>query len=425
MENTTRDNRDQSCAASATIVIVGAGEAGVAAAAAVRETHAGPVILINGEDRLPYERPPLSKAVLSDETPEPKAIRAADWYQDNGVDLWNDCRVTKIIPSERALKVSSASEERTINYGRLLLATGATPRRLPPPNNGVFYLRTYEDSLALREALRVKSTLLVIGAGVIGLEIASIARRRGLRVTVVDIGDRIMSRAVTPEVSASLLELHLSEGVDVKLNVGSVSVEDSGSRQTILLGNGTRLHSDIVVAGIGVTPDTRLAADAGCAIENGIIVDGRGQTTIDGIYAAGDVASFLHPLFQRAMRVEAWQHAGRHGSHVGRAMVGLVDDYREVPWFWSDQFGLNLQVVGDVMGADDTVWRGEADVRTGFHFANGRLVAATTLNNGRDIRPATKLIVTGFQGSADLLTDRSVPLGKIVSKLLASDPQTA
>lgn len=407
------------------LIIIGAGEAGVAAAAAIRETHAGPIVLVNGEAELPYERPPLSKDVLMSDAPETKKIRPEAWYKENAIELISGQTVTSINPATRSICLGGGAEPSTLAYSKLLLTTGACVRRLPGPDLGVRYLRTFEDGLLLKADITQAQSLLVIGAGVIGLEVASSARRLGLAVTVVDIAERLMARAVAPEVSAILLDLHRAAGVDVRLGVGSVDLKTSPEGPALVLADGTQLRADIIVAGIGVTPDTRLAASAGCTLDNGVVVDGHGRTTIEGIYAAGDVAAFHHPVFGRSMRVEAWQHAGRHGAHVGRAMVGVADDYCEVPWFWSDQFDLNLQVAGIVADVDETVWRGAEGSRTGFHFARGRLAAVTTLNNGRDMRPATKLIAAGYAGDPLKLIDTTLPLGKIVNAALETNAVAA
>lgn len=401
------------------ICIVGAGEAGVAAAATFRqEGFTGRIALLCDEYRFPYERPPLSKEVLLGVEADARLIRPESWYAEMHIDLHLGARVVDIAAADCQLTTNRGGDIAKLSYGKLLLATGARVRELAGCTS-VRYLRTFEEGEALRLALGSAKSIVVIGGGVIGLEVASSATALGLSVTVVDLAPRLMARALAPDVAHWLEALHKDAGVSVLTDVGSVEVEARDGGQTVVLGDGKRLPADLVIAGIGVVPNDGLAQLAGCRLDNGIVVDGSGRTTVENIFAAGDVAAFHHPTFGRQMRVEAWQHAGRHGSHVARAMLGVVDDYCEVPWFWTDQHGTNLQVTGIAAGSELTVWRGETASRTGFHFISDRLVGATTINNGRDMRPAAKLIAAGWRGDPELLVDTNTPLGKLATQLLS------
>lgn len=402
------------------VVIVGAGEAGVAAASAIRESgdHRR-IILISEEPHLPYERPPLSKEALTDEIPALKTIRPAPWFKEQSIDLRLGWRVQFIDPARRSLVLETGGRAEELFYDQLLLATGARVRTMTDAPAGVCYLRTHEDSVALRSRLSQAQRLLVIGGGVIGLEVASSARHMGKEVVVLDMAPRLMARALAPDVSDVIAELHRDGGVDIRLNAGSIDLRQTAQGMRAILGDGTVYDGDLVAAGIGVIPNTELAAQAGCALENGILVDETGQTSVPGIYAAGDAAAFPHPVFDRHVRVEAWQHARRHGAHVGRAMAGTPASYSEVPWFWTDQHGVNVQVAGLAADCDRTLWRGAGPARTALHFSGNRLVAATTLNNGRDMRPVTNLIAAGWHGNPQALLDASTPLGKLAARLLA------
>ena len=403
------------------IIIVGAGEAGVAAAAALREAeYGGRILLLSEEQPFPYERPPLSKELLFGSAAGLKFIRPIEWYEEQRIEFRPGVRVTGASPVEQRISIETEGGVREqLSYEKLLLTTGARVRELSGPGQGVLYLRTYEDGLRLRSALAVSRSVVIVGGGVIGLEVASSARALGLTVTVVDVAPRLMARALAPEISDFVAELHRNAGVTVLTDVRSVEIESVGGARQVRLGTGETIDADLVLAGVGVVPNDELGAMAGCRIENGIVVDGAGRTSIKNIYAAGDVASFHHPIFSRPMRVEAWQHAGRHGTHVARAMAGISNDYCEVPWFWTDQHAVNIQVAGVAAQCTETVWRGEGEDRTAFHFSQGRLVAATTINNGRDMRPATKLIAAGWSGSLTELAEMSAPLGKIVGRILA------
>lgn len=405
------------------MVIVGAGEAGMAAVSALRESgDTRRIVLISEEPHLPYERPPLSKEALTDETPVQKPIRPVSWFGEQAIELRLGSRVLSIDPARRSVALEAGGSREDLPYDQLLLATGARVRTLPGAPADICYLRTHDDSIALRARLAAAQRLVVIGGGVIGLEVASSARHLGKDVVVLDMAPRLMARALAPAVSEVLAQMHRDAGVDLRLGVRSLDLRRTDQGLCAALPDGTEFNCDLIVAGIGVIPNTELAAAAGCALENGILVDAAGQTSVPGIFAAGDAAAFPHPLFERHVRIEAWQHARRHGAHVGRAMAGNPAPYAEVPWFWSDQHGVNLQVAGLASECDLTVWRGTGPARTAFHFAGTRLVAATTLNNGRDMRPATNLIAAGWQGSPEALLDTTVPLGKLASRLLAGEP---
>lgn len=404
---------------SKTLVIVGAGEAGVAAAAAIREKDAlCRILLLSEEAELPYARPPLSKEMIV-EGCAATLIRPKEWFHEAGIELLLHTRVHSINPKQREVLFfhGVTGQRQTVRYDAILLATGARVRKITGDHQ-VVYLRTSQDSVRLSRQLNTARSVAIIGGGIIGLEVASSARTLGKDVTVIDLTDRLMARALPPEISQIVLERHTNAGVKVILNAGSISVDGN----MLTLGNGLKLEADLIVAGIGVTPNDDLARNAGCAVDNGILIDGCGRTSVAGIFAAGDVAHFHHPLFERYIRVEAWKHAGRQGAHVGRAMIGLDDEYRDAPWFWTDQHGLNLQVVGDTTDISKTVWRELPGKRTAFHFKGDRLVAVTALDNGREIRPATRLIEARWQGDPNDLLDATETLSSIEKRLLSSSP---
>jgi NADPH-dependent 2,4-dienoyl-CoA reductase/sulfur reductase-like enzyme len=402
------------------IVIVGAGEAGVAAAEALREGgYQGEVLLLSAEPVIPYERPPLSKEILLGIESEMRLIRPGDWYESNAITLLLSAEASAVDPDARIVEVKlDDGATRTVSYDKLLLATGGRPRRLPSLADSVFYLRTQTDCENLRSRLRDARQVAVIGGGVIGLEVAAAARELGKPVTVVDLAPRLMARAVAPPVSDVLKALHEEHGVEFLLGAKDVAPCDGA-----VLVDSCRIDADLIVAGIGICPNTELAEQAGCHIDNGIVVDGAGRTSVPGIYAAGDVAAMPHPLFDQAVRIETWQHAGRHGAHVAQAMMGADDSFVGVPWFWTDQYDVNLQMAGSHVGADNTVWRGDASRGTAFHFADRKLLGVTTINNGRDIRPSVQLIEAGWRGDPELLTDPAEPLQRIVKRLLQELPK--
>jgi 3-phenylpropionate/trans-cinnamate dioxygenase ferredoxin reductase component len=399
-------------------VIVGAGEAGVAAAAAIRKgAPQARIKLVTDEVGLPYERPPLSKEVLLRE-PVQTLLRKPEWYDDNRIELIR-ARALAIEPGTRTVQVAApGAADGRIGYDQVLIATGATARRLPFP--GILYLRTWDDALAIRRRLENAGKVIVIGGGVIGLELASAARALGHQVVILELAERLMARAVAPDVALWLHRLHASVDVDLRFGASVRAIAKRGAEFDVQLGDGTVLNADLILAGVGAAPETELARTAGCAIEDGVLVDASGRTSIEGIYAAGDGARFYHPGIGSHIRLEAWQHAGRHGSHVGEVMTGGTQQYQCMPWFWTDQHGINLQVAGFAAETEYTVWRGSGSSRSAFHFIGDRLVAASTVDNGRNIRPAVQLIEAGWVGNPATLADATVPLRHIVQSWNAS-----
>lgn len=400
---------------SATFLIVGAGEAGMAAAGALR-THGctDRIVLVSDEAHHPYARPPLSKATLTDPNWAVEPIRHAAWLAKNDIDLRLGATVESINTETQHVTLTTVQGTETLAYHRLLLATGARVRRLAALaglGKRVAYLRTFDDSIALRDRLVGVRKVIIVGGGVIGMEVASSARKLGLDVLVIEPAERVMARALSMDASADLLKLHTDAGVAVKLQTGVVSAESSPRSVRLTLTDDSTIEADLVVVAVGVDPDDRLARAIGCEVNNGIVVDETCATGVANVFAAGDVANFPHPLFKRRLRVEAWQHAGRHGAHAARGMLGQVAHYQEVPWFWTDQHGVNIQVAGNPNTADTHVHRGA----TTLHFHGDHLVAATTFNNAREMRPCINLIAAGWRGDPHSLGDLSRPLASFAA----------
>lgn len=395
----------------ANYVIIGAGEAGIAAAGAIRaKADDARIRLVTDEEGLPYERPPLSKDVLLRET-APTLLRPASWYEENSIELIRG-RANAVSPGEHVVRIDSdAASEHYLPYERLLIATGASARRLPYA--GVLYLRTWQDAMAIRARLRKPGKVVVIGGGVIGLELASTAKALGHEVVVLELGTRLMARALAPDLSSWLQARHVECGIDIRLGVRIARIDMIDQHHVVTLEDASTLTADLVIAGIGAAPETGLAQSAGCAVQDGIMVDAQGRTSIEDIFAAGDGARFFHPVIDGHIRLEAWQHAGRHGAHVGEVMTGEAQDYSCTPWFWTDQQGVNLQVAGFAAESDKTVWRGDGPKKSAFHFLADRLVAASTIDNGRDMRPAIQLIEAGWTGDPAIFSDEAVPLRTI------------
>lgn len=381
------------------MVVVGAGECGARAAFALREeSFAGPVTLIGAEPHLPYERPPLSKQGLAAESPGMAEIAAAARYEEAGIRLLRGVAVRAI---DRAGGSVLLADGGTVPFDRLLLATGARPRRLPAAGGvpGCVTLRTHDDALAIAARLVPGARILVVGGGFIGLELAAAATARGSRVTVLEAEPRLLSRAVPAAIAAEVERLHRARGVDVRCGASVASLAPAGEGVRAALADGTVLAADLAVIGIGSVPAVELAAEAGLAVENGIRVDATLATSDPAIFAAGDCCSFPLGLYDgRRVRLESWRNAQEQGALAARNMLGRGEPHAAVPWFWSDQFDVTLQIAGLCDEGAATVRR---DLGGGafllFHLAHdGRLVAASGIGPGnavaRDVRIAELLI---------------------------------
>lgn len=381
------------------MVILGAGEAGARAAVELRDQGwSGQITLIGKEVQLPYERPPLSKSVLaSEEEPSLTCVLDKDKLHKYNISFISNGCAVKI---DRDHHVILLKDNQEIQYERLLLATGAQPRRLSMDGSDttqVLYLRTYIDALTIRSQLESTRHIVIIGGGFIGLEVAASAKVRGCSVTVIEVGPRILMRGVPEEIADIVEARHRKAGVNFKLGVSIKHIEHSQNVHRITMADGTIIQCDSVIAGIGVTPDTILASESGLIIDNGIAVNEKLLTSDADIFAAGDCCSFPHILFQgKRIRLEAWRNALDQGTHAAINMLGSENDYTAIPWFWSDQYELSLQVAGLSELGKTTVKRElrNADALF-FHLAaDGRLVSASGVGSSiaKDIRISEMLI---------------------------------
>ena len=378
-------------------VIVGAGMAGAKAAETLREEgFDGRLVLLGAEDERPYERPPLSKDYLRGESKRAGAyVHAAGLYAELEIELRLGATVTRVDPGAR--EVQLADGER-LGYERLLLTTGAEARRLRIPGAdlaGVHGLRTFADSDALRARLDAGGRLVVVGAGWIGSEVAASARQRGMDVTMIAPEAVPLERVLGREVGAVYRDLHRDHGVDLRMEAGVTAFEGDGRVERVRLHDGTAIECDAVVVGVGAVPRTGLAEAAGLAVENGVLVDGRLETSVPGIFAAGDVANHLHPDLGR-LRVEHWDNALHQGPAAARAMLGADEPYARTPYFFSDQYDVGMEYSGFAASWDEVVLRGDpAGLEfNAFWLAGGRVLAQMGVN-----APLTELS-TVSQGGA-------------------------
>lgn len=405
------------------MAIVGAGHAGGRAAQVLREGGwRGRIVLIGAETHLPYERPPLSKGVLTGERSAVQCgLRDPDAWRADDIEPIV-ATVERIDPVARELHVSGG---RRFDYDALLLATGGRARRLAIPGaalDGVFALRTLDDAAALGARLVPDARIALIGGGFIGLEVAASARARGCRVTVLDAAPRLLGRAVPEPIAARVQALHVQRGVSIGLNRRPVAIERmADGALAVVLDDGDTLIADTVVAGIGIEPADELARDAGLVVERGIVVDARLETSARGIYAAGDVAVFPSGASGRLVRQETWHGAETQARVAARNMLGADEPYREMPWFWSDQYDAQLQVAGEPALGERTVARvlGD-DAEIHFHFDAGeRLVAASGFGRAsgfvKEMRVARMLVERGIVVSPVAVADAGVKLKSLVS----------
>ena len=372
----------------ATVLIVGAGHAGFQVAASLRQHgYAERICLINDEAHLPYQRPPLSKAYLKGEgRPDSLMFRPEKFYRDQNIELVSD-RAAFIDRAAQRLLLTSGS---FLDYGHLILATGARNRLLDLPNanlKDVRYLRILDESEALRQRLGTARHVVVIGAGFIGLEFAATARIKGLEVDVIELGPRVMARAVTAEISEYFEARHTAAGIRIHLGVQATSIESNGGAVAgISLSDGRHIPADLVVVGVGVLPNVELAAEAGLPVASGIIVNEQLLTSDPNISAIGDCALFASPRFGGSLRLESVQNATDHARCVAARLTGDAKTYDGLPWFWSDQGDDKLQIAGLTTGYDRVVVRGDREARSfsAFCYKAGQLVGIELVNRAAD-----------------------------------------
>ena len=400
------------------VVIVGASLAGAKAAEALREQgFAGSIVLVGDETVRPYERPPLSKEYLQGKAEQNTIfVHDPDWYAGHDVDLRLGTAVNAI---DRGRHDVVLADGERIPYDKLLLATGASPRRLPVPGaetDGVLYLRRLEDSDRIRETLGRVSRLAIIGAGWIGLEVAAAARIADVQVTVVEIAAQPLLAVLGPQIAPVFAGLHREHGVDLRLGVGVDEITGrDGAVTGLQLADGEHVDAEAVLIGVGAAPNTQLAADAGLAVSDGIVVDASLRTSDPDIYAAGDVALAYHPLIGKHIRVEHWANALNQPATAAAAMLGHEDaQYTTLPYFYTDQYDLGMEYTGYVEpdGYDDVVVRGDLGTREfiAFWLHEGRVLAGMNVNIWDVTDPIQDLIRSGKQIDIARLADPNVPL---------------
>jgi 3-phenylpropionate/trans-cinnamate dioxygenase ferredoxin reductase subunit len=397
-----------------TFVIVGASLAGAKAAETLRaEGFDERVVLIGAEDERPYERPPLSKDYLRGEVDrETVYVHPEGFYTDHDIELRLGRTAVSLNTAARELALDDGER---LSYDRLLLTLGAEPRRLSIPGgelDGVLYLRSVADCDALRDRLDRGGAVVVIGAGWIGAEVAASARQRGLEVTVLNPHTVPLERVLGAEVGAVYRDLHLDHGVHMLMGTGVEAFEGGTSVERVRTTDGRELECDFVVVGVGVQPRTALAAQAGIAVDNGILVDEHLRTGAPGVFAAGDAANPYHPFYGERIRVEHWANALHQGPVAARAMLDEPDVYDRLPYFFSDQYDVGMEYAGFARTWDRVVFRGDPATREfiAFWLFDDRVVAGMNVNVWDVIDPIQRLIRERIPVEDRRLADPDVPL---------------
>jgi 3-phenylpropionate/trans-cinnamate dioxygenase ferredoxin reductase subunit len=388
------------------IVIVGAGHAAGQAAASLRqEGFEDDIIIIGDEAHIPYQRPPLSKAYLSGEQGiERVYLRPEKFYEDKNVTVKTSTSVTAI---DTAAHTVTTDQGETIGYDKLLLATGGRPRKLSIPGSdltGIHYLRTIADVDAIRDEFAEGRRLVIVGGGYIGLEVASVAVKYGLEVHVLEMEERILQRVTTPQMSAYYHQLHGGRGVHIHTATMVTGFSGDAAVDAVLCGDES-IAADLVIVGIGIIPNVEVVQAAGIECENGIVVDDHCRTSAPDVYAAGDCTNHPNPLLDRRLRLESVPNAMEQARVAAANMVGGDKVYASIPWFWSDQYELKLQMVGFSADGDTQVVRGDMDANAFavFYLKDGKVVAADAVNSPKEFMICKQLI--GKKVDAAVLQD--------------------
>ena len=406
------------------IVIVGAGQAGGQAAVSLRQSgYEGALHLIGDEDAPPYQRPPLSKAYLKGKMERERLfLKPRQFYEDNRIELHTGTTVTAIDRTAREVTLSSGE---TLAYDALILATGSRPRALPIPGadlEPVLDLRNMNDIDQLKPLMLENRHIVIIGAGYIGLEAAAVASELGLKVTVLEMADRVLARVTSPIMSEFYQALHETHGVTVRTGVSCSRLEgEDGFVKTAVLSDGERIDCDLVLAGIGILPNEEVASEAGIACKNGILVDRDCRTSDERVYAIGDCA--FRPLvhYGREGRLESVHNAIEQGKISAAHIMGKPRPLEDVPWFWSDQYDVKLQIAGLSQGYDEAVVRGEPSSKSFavFYFHEGSLISVDAVNAPAEFLTAKKLIAAGAKILPETVQDTSVSMKEIMAGALA------
>jgi 3-phenylpropionate/trans-cinnamate dioxygenase ferredoxin reductase subunit len=404
------------------ITIIGGGQTAAYAAKEIRSLDTNSHITIISEEKyLPYERPPLSKDFILDKMNFNDLLFFPEsFYKENNINFIPNTKIIKTDFDNK--KINSSTND--FNYDKLLIATGSSNRHLIVnekkilPESNIIYLRNSEESKVLKKKINEAQNITIVGGGFIGLEIASSALQKGKNITILEKGDQLMGRVIPLKIANLIQEKHESMGASINLNVEIENIKKNNEVFEICFDNQV-MPSDLIIIGVGSVPNTKIFQNTPLDIDNGIITDEFCQTSIEDVYASGDVSNFYHPFYQEYMRLESFKHAQNHGINAGKNIIGLKTSYNAIPWMWSDQFNLNLQLTGICNDYEFSVQRGSS-LEEGiiyFFLKNRKIMGACGLGIGgkigRDIRLAGKLSEKKIKVTKELLSDKKIKLNKI------------
>ncbi|RNL58270.1 NAD(P)/FAD-dependent oxidoreductase [Zhongshania marina] len=396
-------------------IIIGASHAAAQLVSSLRqEGWEGKISLIGDEPNLPYHRPPLSKAFfVGEKTEDELLIRAADFYEKNKVDLLLGSRVTVIDRDAKKITLEDGAE---ISYTKLALTTGARVRKIPFTGSelaGVFYMRDLNDVKQTHKFTGPGKSAVIIGGGYIGLETAASLRKIGMKVTVIEAMSRVLQRVTAPEVSAFYTRVHTEEGVDIRTEAGVDAIVGEKHVEGVRLADGSTVAADLVIIGVGVIPNIELAESAGLTIDNGIAVNEFATTNDPDIVAAGDCTNHYNPIYDRKLRLESVQNATDQAKIAAKSICGKPEAYNALPWFWSDQYDLKLQIAGLSQGFDEVIIRGDSEQGrsfAAFYFSEGRFIAVDAINRPKEFMMSKRALTAGQTADPLKLADESIEI---------------
>jgi len=395
-------------------IIIGASHAAAQLAPSLRqEGWDGDIIVIGDEPYLPYHRPPLSKTFLAGEkSAEDLAIRPAAFYDKNNIQF-RQGRVTAI---NRDTQTIALQEGEQLPYDKLALCMGSRVRKITLPGSkleGVHYLRDIADVEGIKKQVKKGNHVVVIGGGYIGLETAAALKKLGLNVVVLEMADRVLQRVTAPELSEFYTRIHTEEGVHIHTGMAVSAIVGEGKAEKVVCSDGTEFSANLVIVGVGILPNTELAEEAGIEVDNGIIVDEFCHTNDPNIVAAGDCTNHYNKIYRRRLRLESVPNAGEQGKSAAASICGENKEYKSLPWFWSDQYDLKLQIVGLSQDYDQVVIRGDKQKSrsfAAFYFKDGQLISADCVNRPQEFMLSKKLIAEKLTIQPDQLADESIPV---------------
>ena len=398
------------------MVIIGCGQAGGQAAASLRqEKYEGPITMIGQEPYIPYQRPPLSKQYLSGEQEKEKlSLRQESFYSEKEINLMLETSVLSLDPHKKELQLEKGE---TVTYDKLLIATGGRPRKLEVDGHtlkGIHYLRNIDDVDAIKTQMSISQNLVIVGGGYIGLEVASVAIKKGLTVSVLEMESRILERVTTEEMSAFYHQLHTDEGVNILTSTQAKAFKGSETVESVACGD-HEIPADLVIVGIGILPNTEMAEAAGLETNNGLVVDEHCRTSNEHIFAAGDCTNHPNPILNRRLRLESVPNAMEQGRVAASNMLGGSKSYASMPWFWSDQYEHKLQMVGFSKDSDQSIIRGDMASKsfTVFYLKDDSIIAADSVNNPKEFMASKQLV--GKKASIEALADTSIELKTLIN----------